>query len=778
MIQEDIQSNDLGLNQNCMEQIIRNCSNNNYIRDRPEMIFNQFEQYEIEHYFEALNLSSINNLYKRQKLFARLTKSKIRYDQEKKEQQKIEYDFEGPEQLQRYIQLITHIIQRIKQDMMNYRIYKLEIIKSLSIGTYLFQLKESETQKLIIEYQKKSISIIEQNFEKVSQLLSKQLIDEIQFVISQLELLFEAQGLYDFKEYGQALQLSLNIQQPNYDVLFLKAKCYQKLNMHLQSIQIYDQLLVMTNNDQKFLYLKGKSLIKLKDQAQAQTILFELINIDNKYYKAYEQLGQMIHYKKEQYFNRNKNLIRQSNSLTKVLKQQTFLLKGLALQNMKQYDQAIQMYQKALSINPNEAGTYTYIGVILEYSGKFREAIMMFDRAIQINPNFANAYYSKGKNISIHFTGVSLNYLGNQNDAIMMFEHALQIDPNHAQAAYNIGVHLLGNGKFNEANVMFDRALQVNPDYVEAYNNKGSSLRNLEKFEEALQMYDMALKINPNDATIIFNKGITLNDLGKFEEAILMYDIVIKIIPNFVMSYLNKGISLDNLGAFNDAILMLDSALKINPNYAEAYFHKGSVLDNLEKYNQAIMMYDRAIQINPYYADAYINRGVSLESLQNFTEAILMYDRAIQINPNSADAYYNKGQKLENILGVSLEKLGRFSEAIKAQDCVIQLDPHFAKAYTNKGRFKYMSQGYALGKLGKLNEAIVMFDMAITINPNDAKSYICKGDTLTQMKRYPEAQQMYQVADQLDYENQSKIIFSYLIGDNSNNLEDVSDSDE
>ena len=62
----------------------------------------------------------------------------------------------------------------------------------------------------------------------------------------------------------------------------------------------------------------------------------------------------------------------------------------------KKYEKAIECYDKALKINPNDTEALNNKGVALYRLGRHEEAIECYDRALEINPNDAEAWYNKG----------------------------------------------------------------------------------------------------------------------------------------------------------------------------------------------------------------------------------------------------------------------------------------------------------------------------------------------------------------------------------------------
>ena len=107
--------------------------------------------------------------------------------------------------------------------------------------------------------------------------------------------------------------------------------------------------------------------------------------------------------------------------------------KGLALDNLGNHIQAIQYYDKALAIDPNDVDALYNKGNALDSLGNHTQAISYYDKVLDIDPNDVDALYNKG---------VALAHLGNYTQAISYYDKVLAIDPNDVDALNNKEVAL------------------------------------------------------------------------------------------------------------------------------------------------------------------------------------------------------------------------------------------------------------------------------------------------------------------------------------------------
>jgi tetratricopeptide (TPR) repeat protein len=70
--------------------------------------------------------------------------------------------------------------------------------------------------------------------------------------------------------------------------------------------------------------------------------------------------------------------------------------KGLALDDLNKYDEAIKAFDKAIEINPQYSLAWYNKGRALYKLNKYDEAIKAYDKAIEINPQNSDAWSNKG----------------------------------------------------------------------------------------------------------------------------------------------------------------------------------------------------------------------------------------------------------------------------------------------------------------------------------------------------------------------------------------------
>ncbi len=96
---------------------------------------------------------------------------------------------------------------------------------------------------------------------------------------------------------------------------------------------------------------------------------------------------------------------------------------------------AIETYDKALTLKPDDASIHNNYGLFLAKAGKFPQATAELEKAAQLEPANACKYYY---NLGALYTNA-----GQVDPAVDAFKKATSTDPNCADAYYQMGVNLM-----------------------------------------------------------------------------------------------------------------------------------------------------------------------------------------------------------------------------------------------------------------------------------------------------------------------------------------------
>lgn len=155
---------------------------------------------------------------------------------------------------------------------------------------------------------------------------------------------------------------------------------------------------------------------------------------------------------------------------------------------------------------------------------RYDEALQVYEEARTLLPEDEDVYYN---------LGIVLTRLGRTEDAIKAYQRALELFPDYAEAHNNLGNLLLREGNLNDALVHFNTAIAILPDYAVAYNSLGIALRELGLIPQAADAFLKASLLDTNYWQAKFNLAGIYMSQSKWDDAIGAYREVLRLQPEF-----------------------------------------------------------------------------------------------------------------------------------------------------------------------------------------------------------------------------------------------------
>ena len=165
-------------------------------------------------------------------------------------------------------------------------------------------------------------------------------------------------------------------------------------------------------------------------------------------------------------------------------------------------------------------------------NGHPEQAIQLYHRALRIDPTNIEA---------INGLGAVAGNTGDLLEAIQQFENSLRIEPNQPLIWLNHGTGLLKVGLTREALHSFDRAIGLSPDFGAAHLARASTLANLGHYEEALVAYAETARLLPNDPVTAKQRAISLQWCGRFDQALQEFDRSIALAADHAEAWTGKA---------------------------------------------------------------------------------------------------------------------------------------------------------------------------------------------------------------------------------------------
>eukprot|EP00931_Biecheleriopsis_adriatica_P084718 TRINITY_DN586_c0_g2_i1.p1 TRINITY_DN586_c0_g2~~TRINITY_DN586_c0_g2_i1.p1 ORF type:complete len:585 (-),score=205.73 TRINITY_DN586_c0_g2_i1:132-1886(-) len=254
--------------------------------------------------------------------------------------------------------------------------------------------------------------------------------------------------------------------------------------------------------------------------------------------------------------------------------------KGNELYKKKQFQEAIDMYDKAIAVVPDDITYHNNRNAVLIEMGEEN-----WDKVLENCQDLINRRYE----------------INGANPGGASFEKVAKVFSRMAS--------------IHEKRKMFDKAIEMYNKSLTEDNTRQvrNALRECERLKEK---YEKESYIDPAKAEEHREKGNEFFKDKKYVEAKAEYDEGVKRNPKDAKMYSNRAAALTKLLAYPDALRDLDECLKLDPNFVKAYSRKGAAHFFMKEYHKALEAYDKGLKIDPDNQECQQGRDQVLAKIQ------------------------------------------------------------------------------------------------------------------------------------------------------------------
>lgn len=173
-------------------------------------------------------------------------------------------------------------------------------------------------------------------------------------------------------------------------------------------------------------------------------------------------------------------------------------------------DKAAGFFRKSYKADNRNVAALTGLGIARLDAKRFAEALELFQKALILQPNDANLL----NNIALARKG-----LGDTAEAIAGFRQALAVAPNSVVALHNLGEILASTGQNDAACELLDAALALAPDDPDILVQRGGVARVMAGAAAARPYFDHALSCDPAHSDANLNLASILIEDGDMDGA-------------------------------------------------------------------------------------------------------------------------------------------------------------------------------------------------------------------------------------------------------------------
>ena len=459
-------------------------------------------------------------------------------------------------------------------------------------------------------------------------------------------------------------------------------------------------------------------------------------------------------------------------------------------------NKAIEEYRQAIDADPTSEYLTAGLAELYAKTGRIRDAVMEAQDILKRDPNNLEAHKLLGR-IYLRSLGDIQSGNGSQNVlklAIEQYEQIIKIEPDSVDDHLLLGRLYKVNNDLQKAESEFKTALKLQPDSEEAvttlallYTEEGDSTRAAQvlsavpdasrsaklysvlgytyeqqkEYKKAIDAYRKAIALDRDNLDAIRGLAENLMNDGQSEAALEQYKVIADANPEDAQTYVRIAEIYRRGGKFDLALENLKKAQSMVPDSIDVPY-------NLARVYQAQGRYDDAAQIlqdllkktekpdNNYTQAEKNNRSVFLELLgsvyrdnNNSQLAIETFRKMLTLGDENAERGYQ-------------QIIDTYREARQWQQATDTAKEAVQKLPNDRGlKMVYASQ---LADMGQAEAGLQQVKALLKGKPEDREVYITLAQMYSRLKRWPDAQESLDKAEQVSSKPEDKQYVYFLRG--------------
>ena len=346
--------------------------------------------------------------------------------------------------------------------------------------------------------------------------------------------------------------------------------------------------------------------------------------------------------------------------------------------NKSDPDRAIDLFSKAIAIDPNYALAYAGLGEA--YGGKYlmtndadfaAKATLNAARAVQLNDKLIPARMSLAQ---------VYRRTGHQDKAFAEYKRVLEQDPTVIEAELNEAWIYKNRGNLRQAEDLLKHVIAGHPTYAPAYGELGTFYYATGRFNEAVEQLRTVIDLAPDEPTAYYNLGAAYIALGQYENAIAVLKKGLAIKPR-AAEWSNLGAAYMYLGKWEEAADAMKRATELSPrnnvlwrNLGDAYDQIPSRrADALQAYQKALQLATEQLNLDPKDPTTLSYVALYHAHLSQPKEAQADIQQALEVAPKDSDVLFTAAIVYE-LTGRRDQSLKAVADAVKAGYSVDEID--------------------------------------------------------------------------------------------------------
>jgi len=330
---------------------------------------------------------------------------------------------------------------------------------------------------------------------------------------------------------------------------------------------------------------------------------------------------------------------------------------GAMLRQQERWDDAIDEITLSARLMPDFPENHSALAYIFYLVDDASDSIAEARTALSMDPQNAEAY---------QFLGLGLFSNGQYGAAEHAFDESLARDSANPDTYYDLGITLHADGNSPAAIAAYRQAIHLKYSFWQAHSNLALILHEQGKLDEAIAEYQEAKRLAPAEASVRNNLGNTYCDKGDFDAALLELNELYRQHPEWEQGHGCLARAYMSKKDYGSAVTELQLAVTQNPTSSAEHRALGEALLLNEKLEEGVRELRLAVALNPDSDAAHHALGTALFQQRHLPAAEKEFREALRLNA-SPDNHY--------ALAACLMTMDRYEEALSELETATRLDP-------------------------------------------------------------------------------------------------------
>jgi tetratricopeptide (TPR) repeat protein len=459
-------------------------------------------------------------------------------------------------------------------------------------------------------------------------------------------------------------------------------------------------------------------------------------------------------------------------------------------------NKAIEEYRLAIDADPGSEFLTSGLAELYVKTGRIRDAVVEAQDILKRDPNNLEAHKLLGR---IYLRSLGDMPGGNGSDnvlklAIEQYEQIVKIEPNNVDDHLLLGRLYRLNNDLQKAENELKTAVGLDPNSEEAvttlailytdegdtahalkvlsavpdagrsaklYSALGNAYEQRKEYKNAIDAYKKAIQLDRDNLDAIRGLAENLLNDGQTDAALDQYKVIADANPEDAQTYLRMAEIYRRQGKYDEALENLKKADTMVPDSLEVPYNTAAVYQSQGRYDEAAKLLQDLVKKTEKPDTSYSqsdrnNRAIFIERLgmvyrdeENYTASVEAFRKMLNLGDENAERGY------QNIIDTYREAKQWAQATAAAREAVAKLP---------NDRDLRMVLDSQLADTGDADKALADVRSLLKGTPEDRAVYIALGQMNTRLRRWNDADQAFNKADQLSIKPEDKEYVHFLRG--------------